>query len=182
MLNSNGASGIPTLKAVVRKAGFPHWHGILISYIEGSDLWSAVLANENMCQWDAQDLLNITYRIISVAASLEQCNFYHEDLKCSNIIRRSDGESFFIDLAGGLTEGMYRPERQSTIYETGPDAHDALFTLGRTIWELWAADSPFKGVCLARVPNETARNIIKDCEEGNLENIVCLSQKYLCTP
>jgi hypothetical protein len=49
----------------------------------------------------------------------------------------------------------------------GPKLSDALFTLGRTVWELWAAESPSKGAHgapLDRVRKETARNII-DCEE-----------------
>ena len=124
-------------------------------------------------------LLNVTYRIINLAANLERRKFYHIDMKCSNIVRRNaDGELFFIDFAGCLKGGMYREERSSIILFDGPDASDALFTLGRTLWELWAAESPWKGAPLDRIQNETVRNIIRDCEEGSVESIVDLSEKY----
>ena len=123
-------------------------------------------------------LLDITFKIIRLAADLERRKFYHEDLKCSNIMRRdADGELFFIDLGGGLTQGMNREERESVICDHGPDAIDALFTLGRTLWELWTADSPWKGAPLHRVSNETVRCIITDCEQGNV-SIFHLSEKY----
>jgi len=124
-------------------------------------------------------LLDITFKIIHLATHLERRKFYHEDLKCSNIMRRhADGELFFIDLGGGLTDGMYREEREFVIMDHGPDATDALFNLGRTLWELWAADSPWKGAPLHRVSNETVRRIIADCEQGNMESILRLSEKY----
>lgn len=172
-----GAAGVPVLRAVVRKAGLIQ--GLLVSYIEGSDLRSAVQNG------DIQDelLLNITYRIIKLAADLERIQFYHEDLKCSNIVRRdADGELYFIDFGGGFTEGMYREERLNHIWFKGLDASDALFMLGRTIWELWVAESPSSGADgapLDRVRNEAARNIIRDCEEGNMESIVHLSKKFV---
>src|SRR5271167_2453363 len=74
-------------------------------------------------------LLDITFKIIRLATDLEQRKFYHEDLKCCNIIRRhADGEIVFIDLGGGLTRGMYREERESVIkYDGGPDAADTLW-------------------------------------------------------
>jgi serine/threonine protein kinase len=169
-----GVPGIPTLKAVVRKDGLIQ--GLLRSYIEGLDLWSTV---ENGELRDEALLLDITYRIIHIASNLEQCKFYHEDLKCSNIVRRhTDGELYFIDFGGGLTEGMYREERVFSTSYNGPDASDALFTLGRTLWELWAAESPWKGAPLDRLENQIARNIIRDCEEGNVESIIHLSERY----
>ena len=61
-----GVEGIPLLKAVVRKGGLIQ--GLLISYIEGIDLWSAV-QNEAVPN---EVLLDITSRIIRVAANLEQ--------------------------------------------------------------------------------------------------------------
>jgi len=74
---------------------------------------------------------------------------------------------------------MYREERESVIrYGDGPDATDALFTLGRTLWELWTADSPWKDVPLDLIKDETVRSIIMDCEQGNVESIHCLSEKF----
>lgn len=169
-----GVSGIPELTAVVRKEGLIQ--GLLMTYIEGIDLWSAVY---NAGLRDEKLLLDITFKIIRLAADLERREFYHEDLKCSNIVRRdADSEVFFIDLGGGLTEGMYREERESVLRSQGPDATDALFTLGRTLWELWAADSPRKSALLDRIENETARRIIRDCEQGDVESIVHLHEKY----
>jgi len=77
---------------------------------------------------------------------------------------------------------MYRHERKSVINSQGPNAADALFTLGRTIWELWTADSPWKGAPLDRVRNATVRDIIKDCENGSVESIMHLNEKYSSSP
>src|SRR5947207_1732885 len=169
-----GVPSVPHLTAVVRKDGLIQ--GLLMSYIDGINLWSAVY-DEGMR--DEHLLLDITFKLIRLAADLERRKFYHEDLKCTNIVRRhADGQLFFIDLGGGLTEGMYREERDSVIRSRGPDATDALFTLGRTIWELWAADSPWKGARLARNGNTTGRDVITDCEAGCVGSIVHLSEKY----
>ena len=166
--------GVPRLKAVVRKAGLIQ--GLLMSYIEGIDLWSAV---QNGGLQNEEILLDITYRIICVATNLEQHKFYHIDLKCGNIVRRDiDGEIYFIDFGGGWTDGMYREERFQHICRNGPDPRDALFTLGRTIWELWAADHPSKDAPLDRVKNDTVRNIIRDCDKGNVDNIAHLCALY----
>ena len=147
-----------------------------MTYIEGIDLWSAVF---NAGMRAEELLLDITFRVIRLAADLERRKFYHEDLKCTNIVRRhADGELFFIDLGGGMTRGMYRAERESVLWSQGPDVTDALFTLGRTLWELWAVDSPWQGAPLDRVQNEMVRHIIRDCEQGNVESIVHLSEKY----
>lgn len=173
-----GAPGVPHLTAVVRKDGLIQ--GLLMSYIDGINLWSTVY---DAGMRDEHLLLDITFKLIRLAADLEQRKFYHEDLKCTNVVRRhADGQLFFIDLGGGLTEGMYREERWSVIYSQGPDATDALFTLGRTIWELWTADSPWKGAPLDRVCNATVRDIISDCENGSVESIVHLSDKYSSSP
>jgi len=169
-----GVEGVPRFKAVVRKAGLIQ--GLLMSYIDGIDLWSAV---QNGSIWDEETLLDITYKIIRVAANLEQHKFYHVDLKCGNIVRQDlDGEVYFVDFGGGWTDGMYREERFHHISRKGPDPRDALFTLGRTIWELWAADHPFRDASLDRVENDTVRNIVRDCDEGNVDNIVQLCALY----
>jgi tRNA A-37 threonylcarbamoyl transferase component Bud32 len=173
-----GAQGVPHLTAVVRKKGLTQ--GLLMSYIDGIDLWSAVY---DAGMRDERFLLDVTFKLIRLAADLERRDFYHEDLKCTNVVRRhADGQLFFIDLGGGLTEGMYRLGREIVLHTQGPDASDALFTLGRTMWELWAADSPRKGAPLDRIPNETVRDIIRDCENGSVESIVHLSDKYSSSP
>lgn len=121
---------------------------------------------------DESALLDITARVVQVATNLENHNFYHEDLKCSNIVRQqSTGDIYFIDLGVGQTEGMYREEGRGY-------ASDALFTLGRALWELWVSDSPWKGAPLDQGRNETARKIIKDCEEENVGTIAELNKKH----
>lgn len=170
-----GVPGVPVLRAVVQKGGLIQ--GILISYIEGPDLWQAVC---DRVFKDESALLDITIKIIQLAASLEKLNFYHEDLKCSNIVwNPSNGDIYFIDLAGGLTAGMYREERSTYLTFNGPDPCDALFTLGRTLWELWTGQSPWKNDPLGEVVNETARKIIKECEEGIVGSITELSRKFV---
>jgi len=162
-----GVTGLPVLRAVVQKSD--SIQGILISYIEGVDLWTAVA--DGLLK-DESVLLSITAKIVQLAANLENHNFYHEDLKCSNIVlQQSTGDIYFIDLGGGQTPGMYREERRG-------EASDAIFTLGRTLWELWVGENPRKGAPLDRVRNETARTIINDCEEGNVGTVAELNKKY----
>ena len=162
-----GVRGLPVLRAVVQKSELIQ--GLLMSYIEGFDLWTAVV--DGLLK-DESVLLDITAKIVQVATNLENHDFYHEDLKCSNIVRQqSTGDIYFIDLGGGQTEGMYREERRG-------NPSDALFTLGRTLWELWVGDGPWRGAPLDRVRNETIREIIKDCEEGNVGTIAELNKKY----
>src|SRR5579862_2914876 len=69
--------GVLQLKAVVIRNGVVQ--GLLIPYIDGEDLWTAARTSE-------PELLSITYRIIGIAAGLENVGFYHEDLKCQNIV------------------------------------------------------------------------------------------------
>jgi hypothetical protein len=173
-----GVAGIPQLKAAVRKDGVVH--GLLIPYIEGDDLWSVATTSSGVDDHDS-GLLNITYGIISLAAMLEkQRHFYHQDLKCSNIVRRThDGELFFVDLAGGLTKGMYRPEREGHILRNGFDAADAVFSLGRTVWSLWNGRAPATAVSVDAVRDDTVRDIVTDCEEGRVGCIGALYEKYV---
>jgi len=173
-----GVSGISGLRAVVRKAGVVQ--GLLTSYIEGKDLWSVAQNSDNI---EESELFDITNRIVQLASVLEEQNFYHEDLKCSNVIRRdSDGELFFVDLGGGKTRGMYRPDRETHIILYGCDAVDALFTLGRTLWSLWMGTHPSSSVKVDGIRNKMVRDIITDCEEGNVETIIALRRKYFSAP
>jgi len=169
-----GVSGIPCLKAAVSKAGVVQ--GLLISYIDGDNLWSVATGSS----LDDSELLNITYGIIQLAAILEKRHFYHQDLKCSNIVRRRrDGKLFFVDLAGGLTKGMYRQEREYHILRNGFDAADGLFSLGRTIWSLWTGCHPETTVSIDAIRHDTVRKIVTDCEKGRLDSIGTLDGKYV---
>ena len=111
---------------------------------------------------------------------LEKRHFCHQDLKCSNIVRRKqDGELFFVDLAGGLTKGMYHQEREIHILRNGFDAADGLFSLGRTLWSLWTGSAPATTVSVDAIHNDVVQNIFTDCEEGRLGSIGALHGKYV---
>jgi serine/threonine protein kinase len=167
-------SGIPRLNAAVSKGEVVQ--GLLISYIDGDDLWS--VAGDSAL--DDSELLNITYGIIQLAAVLEERQFYHQDLKCSNIVRRRrDGKLFFVDLAGGLTKDMYRHEREYHILCNGFDAADGLFSLGRTIWSLWTRSHPQTTLSIDAIRHDTVRKIVTDCEEGRVDSIGALDGKYV---
>jgi hypothetical protein len=51
---------------------------------------------------DESVVLDITARIVQVSTNSENHNFYHEDLKCKNIVRQqSTGDIYFIGLRDG---------------------------------------------------------------------------------
>jgi hypothetical protein len=72
-----------------------------------------------------------------------------------------------IDLGGGLTEGWYKPGSEFKMMHRTIDARDALYILGKTLWELWTSDVP-EGTLPDSIP-ESARNVIVNC---------CVSEKY----
>jgi hypothetical protein len=74
---------------------------------------------------------------------LESVGFYHTDLKCINIVRQhSNKKIIFVDFPGGLTDGWYKPGHGSEfkIMHLKLEASDAVYILGKTLWELWTAD------------------------------------------
>ena len=98
---------------------------LLISYVEGNNLWDEAIKSES-------ELLDITYRIIEIAAGLEKVGYYNEDLKCQNIVRRrSDGALFCIDFAGGLTDGFFPEESLHDIMAEKMDPKDGIYILGK---------------------------------------------------
>lgn len=120
--------GILPLRAVVKRDGVVQ--GLLITYIDGKNLWTAEIKSD-------PELLKITYRIIEIASSLESVGFYHEDLKCQNIVRRrSDGALYFVDLVGGLTDGFYREEAFDDLFDGNVTAKEGMYILGKTLWQL----------------------------------------------
>lgn len=70
----NGCGGVPEFRGLVRRDGL--LQGILISYIDGDNLWTMV--TRQMIKGDTE-LLDITYDIIETAAKLEQTGVYHQD-------------------------------------------------------------------------------------------------------
>jgi predicted Ser/Thr protein kinase len=164
--------GVPEFKGVVQAGGI--LQGFLISYIDGNDLWTIVQTAIG------EDVLkDITRRIIEVAVKLETRLFYHQDLKCQNIVRRNcDGEIFFIDLGPGTTERMYRQKRGVVIRRYGANAKDGMYILGKTLWQLWCSDSPTEEDQLERVAYLPVRQIIADCLMERFETMSELYSKH----
>lgn len=155
---------VPKFEGLVRQDG--KLVGFLMTYIEGDNLYNLLKSGD--VKGDAE-LVRITRRIIEIAAALEERNFYHQDLKLTNIVMRlSDRAIFFIDFGGGVTPGMFKPQREDVILSEGPEAEDALYTLGMTLWWLWNID--YEGdpsrPDFSRTKNPAAGDIIKDCIEG----------------
>jgi hypothetical protein len=162
--------GVLQLKAVVIRNGVVQ--GLLIPYIDGEDLWTAARTSE-------LQLLETTYRIIEIAAGLENIMFYHEDLKCQNIMRRrSDGALYFVDFAGGLTEGFYREESINELADGNVNSKEGMYILGKTLWQLWMKEHPKFGDQLAEQVTEPARSIIHDCLQFKVDTIEKLRIKY----
>jgi hypothetical protein len=157
-LHVRGCAGVAELVAVVSQQG--RIRGLLLSFIDGQNLIDEILGQDH--------LRDIICQILTIAAGLERAGFYHTDLKCSNIVRRhSNGKIFFIDLGGGLTEGWYKPGLEFKIMHQMIDARNALYILGKTLWELWTSDIP-EGTLPNSIP-ESARKVIVNC---------CVSEKY----
>lgn len=167
-----GCDGVAALRAVVKREGVIQ--GLLIPYIDGDNLWDAVIESE-------AEPLDITYRIIQIAAGLEKVGYYNEDLKCQNIVRRrSDNALFFIDFAGGLTDGFFRKASLHNLMTEKMDAKDGLFTLGKMLWQLWTKDHPAAENELPKNIPEPARSIIYDCcVESMFSNIDELQSDYV---
>jgi len=150
--------GVPKLIAVVRRDG--RIRGFLLTYIEGGNL-----AEEEPPR-DA--LPDITKQIIEITAGLEASGFYHTDLKGLNILRRAvDGRIFIIDFAGSGTEGWYKEGTLHKMWNNGATPKEAIYILGKTIWELWGRCVP-EGEIPETVPTEI-RELIENC---------CVREKY----
>ena len=115
-------------------------------------------------------LLSITYQIISVTVGLEKVGYYSADLKCANILRHElDGAIYFTDFEGGFTEGFYPEESEFAICRGTVDAKDAIYILGKALWQLWTCPL---GIPAKELPDgipEPARSIIYDC---------CIARKF----
>jgi len=164
-----GFNHVPEFRVLVRQDG--NLVGFLITYIEGDNLYNLL---ESCVVQREDELLRITRGIIEIAVALEERNLYHQDLKLQNImIRQSDGALLFIDFGAGITRGMVNPEREKKILFDGPEAVDALYTLGMTLWWLWNFDyrESWITVDFARTKNQLVRIIIDDCIQGRYGSV-----------
>ena len=83
-----------------------------------------------------------TQLILDMVADMESRGYYPQDLKCSNLLLDIKKRKLhLIDLGAGITRGMYRPEAESNILRGDITGRDMLYTLGRTLWELWDSES-----------------------------------------
>jgi hypothetical protein len=158
-LKIGGCHGVPELIAVIRHQG--RIRGFLLSYIDGENL-----AEKHVPRKLLPDAIR---QVIDIAADLEQRGFYHSDLKGTNIVRREkDGEIFIIDFGGpGVTEDWCKESLLSKYWKEPIQAPDAIYILGKTIWELWTDKVP-KGDLPEDIPTEI-RGVIEGC---------CISEKY----
>jgi serine/threonine protein kinase len=163
-----GCKNVSEFKGLVRCDGLVV--GFLVTYIEGDNLWNLLRSGRVRGE---DELLSITQQIVEVAVGLEKHNFYHQDLKLANIVRReSDSAIFFIDFGAGVTEGMCDPDREWEIMMDGPNVVDAMYILGMTIWWLWNSDhEDTRNVDFDRTKNRFARSIIADCIQRRCETI-----------
>ena len=171
-----GFNHVPEFRGLVRRDG--NLVRFLITYIEGDNLYNLL---GSRTAWSEDELLRITRGIVEIAGALEERNFYHQDLNLQNtMMRLSDRALFFIDFGVGITRGMFNPEREKKIMFEGPEAVDALYILGMTLWWLWNIDykESWMTVEFARTKNPFVRVIIDDCILGHCESINELHSRH----
>jgi serine/threonine protein kinase len=131
----HGTRFVPTLFGVVIYEGKNR--GLLTEFIDGENLM------ELSSKFDQSQLYVITALILEAIADLEMRGYYPQDLKCANIVRRHrDGSLFVVDLGDGFSEGMHLREAVKASASVSILAKHMLYTLGRTLWELWIDDIP----------------------------------------
>ena len=131
----HGTRFVPTLFNVVTYEGKNR--GLLTEFIDGENLV------ELSGKFDQSQLYVITARILEAIADLEMRGYYPQDLKCANIVRRHSDEAIFVvDLGDGFSEGMHLREAMKVPVKGSILAKHMLYTLGRTLWELWLDDIP----------------------------------------
>lgn len=131
----HGTRFVPMLFSVVTYRG--ENRGLLTEFIDGDNV------TELSDKLNQSQLYVTTALILEAIADLEMRGYYPQDLKCANIVRRrSDGSIFIVDLGDGFSAGMYLREAMKTPAGGSVLPKHMLYTLGRTIWELWIDDVP----------------------------------------
>ena len=130
-----GSSFVPKLHGIVTHHGANR--GLLLEFVDGknlSDLSSSINASERY---------HITSLILAAIEDFERRGYYPQDLKCANIVLRDrDRALFIVDLGEGFSEGMYLKDALRASGHGSILAEHMLYTLGRTVWELWIDDVP----------------------------------------
>lgn len=156
-----GTSFVPRLCNVVTSHGKNR--GLLLEFIDGDNL------SELSGIVDRSTLYSITATILEAITDLEMRGYYPQDLKCANVVmRHSDKSLFVVDLGDGFSEGMHLQESVQAFGKGSIVAKHMLYTLGRTIWELWIDDVPPDDET-KEAPNTLPpliRTIINDCCRG----------------
>jgi serine/threonine protein kinase len=144
---------------VVRHQG--RIRSFLLTFIDGKNLAERHLPR-NL-------LADAIRQVICIAADLEQRGFYHSDLKGTSIVRREkDRKLFVVDFGGpGVAEEWFKESLLSTFATEPIQASDAIYILGKTIWELWTEKVP-TGDLPEDIPH-AIREVIEGC---------CISEKY----
>ena len=181
-----GSRFVPKLYNVVTHNGANR--GLLLEFVDGnnlSDLSSPIGPAERY---------HITSLILAAIEDFESRGYYPQDLKCANIVLRDHDKSLFIvDLGDGFSEGMYLEEAVRASGQGSILAAHMLYTLGRTVWELWIDDVP-PGDRSEKAPDSLPLvicGLINDCCSGTrfktvgevkeqyLEKLVASEKKYL---
>jgi serine/threonine protein kinase len=156
-----GTRFVPRLCNVVTVNGKNR--GLLLEFIDGDNL-SDLASSLNHSQ-----LYPITAAILEAISDFETRGYYPQDLKCANmVLRNSDRSLFVVDLGGGFSEGMHMREALQEFGKGSILPRHMLYTLGRTIWELWIDDIPPDDK-MEEAPDDIPpliRALINDCCRG----------------
>jgi hypothetical protein len=85
---------------------------------------------------------------------------------------------YFVDLAGGLTDGFYREEAFDDLFDGNVNAKEGMYILGKTLWQLWTKEHRRAEDRLEEPAAEPARSIIHDCVNHEVDTIEKLRIKY----
>ena len=171
-----GSQFVPKLFYIVTFRG--RNRGLLLEFVDGNDL-SSIAASQTQSQ-----LYLITAKILEALEDLEKRAYYPQDLKCANIVvRNTDNAIFIVDLGGGFSEGMYLRTALRT-FKNGEGSilpSEMLYTLGRTVWELWIDDVPPEDE-KAKAPNTLLpliRSLVDECCGGiQFESVTEVKEHY----
>jgi hypothetical protein len=132
----SGSRFLPQLFNVVTHEG--QNRGLLLEFIDGENLCDLATSLNH------SQLYRITASILEALEDFESRGYYPQDLKGANMVwRESDRTVFIVDLGEGFTDRMHMKKAWHTSAMEGSILpRHMLYTLGRTLWELWIDDVP----------------------------------------